>query len=142
MTMVKFILEDSDETLSTHSGLGLIGLLFSKTKLSKHFSNLKVTNIKSSPSMTNGEVMTSYIGILCQSKEDIETFRDSPFVHRVLGVQSVLTSVTLRQLLDQTAKVGGRQSIILKYLSRCLNSLIPLLCQTCLSWTRKGCRQR
>lgn len=86
MTMVKFILEDSDETLSTHSGLGLIGLLFSKTKLSKRLLNLKVTNIKSSPSMTNGEVMTSYIGILCQSKndfEDIEPFRDSPFVHRV-----------------------------------------------------------
>jgi hypothetical protein len=28
--MMNFILEDSDETLSTHSGLSLIGLLLSK----------------------------------------------------------------------------------------------------------------
>ncbi|WP_218839253.1 hypothetical protein [Evansella halocellulosilytica] len=28
--MMKFILEDSDETLSTHSGLGLMGVLLSK----------------------------------------------------------------------------------------------------------------
>ncbi|WP_243293172.1 hypothetical protein [Bacillus sp. FJAT-47783] len=110
MTMVKFILEDSDETLSTHSGLGLIGLLLSKTKLSKRFSNLKVPNIKSFPSISTGDVMTSYIGILSQSKndfEDIEPFRDDPFFCRALGVQSVPSSATLRQRLDQTAKVGG-----------------------------------
>lgn len=29
---MEFILEASDETLSTHSGLGLIGLLLSKNK--------------------------------------------------------------------------------------------------------------
>ncbi len=45
MTMVKFILEDSGETLSTHSRLGLIGLLLTKTKLSKRFSNLKMPKI-------------------------------------------------------------------------------------------------
>ncbi|WP_243293181.1 IS1380 family transposase [Bacillus sp. FJAT-47783] len=117
MTMVKFILEDSDETLSTHSGLGLIGLLLSKTKLSKRFSNLKVPNIKSFPSISTGDVMTSYIGILSQMKndfEDIEPFRDDPFFCRALGVQSVPSSATLRQRLDQTAKVGGWKSIILE----------------------------
>ncbi len=40
--MMKFILEDSDETLSTHSGLGLIGLLLSKTEVSTRLTILKV----------------------------------------------------------------------------------------------------
>ena len=81
--MVKFILEDSDDTLTTHSGLGLIGLLLSKTKLHKRFSNLKVPDIKSSPVILNGDVVSSYIGLLCQSKNDfdhIEPFRDDPFL--------------------------------------------------------------
>ena len=47
---MKFILEDSDDTLSTHSGSGLIGLLLSKTELSKRYSSLNVPEIKSNPS--------------------------------------------------------------------------------------------
>ncbi|WP_142303617.1 hypothetical protein [Evansella halocellulosilytica] len=38
--MMKFILEASDETLSTHSGLGLISLLLSKTELSTRLTSL------------------------------------------------------------------------------------------------------
>lgn len=115
--MMKFILEDSDETLSTHSGLGLIGLLLSKTKLSKRFSNLKVPEINSSPSITNGDIITSYIGILCQSKNDfdcIEPFRDDPFFYRALGIKTVPSSATMRQRLNQKANVEGWKSIILE----------------------------
>ncbi|MFC0274994.1 hypothetical protein ACFFIX_27220 [Metabacillus herbersteinensis] len=56
--MVKFILEDSDDTLTTHSGLGLIGLLLSKTNIHKRFSTLRVPEIKSSPAILNGDVTT------------------------------------------------------------------------------------
>lgn len=115
--MVKFILEDSDETLSTHSGLGLIGLLLSKTKISKRFSSEKVPQIKSAPSIKNGEIIKSYIGILCQSKNDfdyIEPFREDPFFQRALGLKQVPSSATLRQRLDQLAKVGSWKKIILE----------------------------
>jgi len=115
--MVKFILEDSDDTLTTHSGLGLIGLLLSKTKFHKRFSTLKVPEIKSSPAIINGDVTTSYIGLLCQGKNDfdyIEQFRDDPFFYRALDIQLVPSSATLRQRLDQIAKVGGWKSIVLE----------------------------
>lgn len=114
---MKFILESSDETLSTHSGLGLIGLLLSKTELSKRFSNLQVPEIKSVPSITNGNVIKSYIGILCQSKNDfdyIEPFRDDPFFYRALGIDMVPSSGTLRQRMNQIARVDGWKSSILE----------------------------
>jgi Transposase DDE domain group 1 len=123
--MIKFILEDSDDTLTTHSGLGLIGLLLSKTKLHKRFSNLKVPEIKSSPAILNGDVVSSYIGLLCQSKNDfdhIEPFRDDPFFYRALGVQVVPSSATLRQRLDQIAKVSGWKSIVLEESAKLIKS--------------------
>lgn len=124
--MIKFILEDSDETLTTHSGLGLIGLLLSKTNLHKRFSTLKIPEIKSSPSILNGDVVSSYVGLLCQGKNDfdyIEPFRDDPFFYRALGVQVVPSSATLRQRLDQIAKGDGWKSVILEESSRLLTHL-------------------
>jgi hypothetical protein len=59
---MKFILEDSDDSLSTQSGLGLIGLLLYKTDLANRFSNLGIPDIKSKPDISNGDVVTSYIG--------------------------------------------------------------------------------
>ncbi|WP_096188105.1 hypothetical protein [Evansella halocellulosilytica] len=66
---MKFILEASDETLSTHSGLGLIGLLLSKTELSTRLTSLNVPEMKSAPAIRNGDVITSYIWILSQSEK-------------------------------------------------------------------------
>lgn len=87
---MKFILEDLDDTLSTHSGLGLIGLLLSKTELSKRFSSLKVPEIKSNPTIINGDVIKSYMGILCQGKNDfdyIDPFRNDSFFSRALDIK-------------------------------------------------------
>lgn len=114
---MKFILENSDDTLTTHSGLGLVGLLLSKTKLHKRFSTLKVPEIKTSPNIVHGDVVTSYVGLLCQSKNDfdyIEQFRDDPFFYLALGIEEVPSSATLRQRLDQIAKVSGWKAIILE----------------------------
>ncbi len=75
---MKFILENSDETLTTPSGLGLIGLLLSKTKIKQRFNQITLPKIKSAPNITHGDVVTSYVGLLCQGKNDyghIEQFR-------------------------------------------------------------------
>lgn len=122
--MTKFILEDSDDTLSTHSGLGLIGLLLSKTKLSKRISKLKIPGGKATPSISNGDVITSYIGILCQSKNDfdyIQPFREDPFFYRALNVQVVPSSATLRQRLDQMGQVDYSKKIILEESTHLIN---------------------
>lgn len=121
---MKFILEDSDETLSTHSGLGLIGLLLSKTDLSQRFSTLQVPNFKSTPNILSGDIVKSYIGLLCQSKNDydyIESFRKSPFFPRALDVNEVPSSATLRQRMDYIAGADGWKSIILEESARLLH---------------------
>jgi hypothetical protein len=115
--MVKFILENSDETLTTHSGLGLIGLLLDKTKLHKRFTSLKIPEIRSYPEIQNGDVINSYVGLLAQGKndfDDIEAFRNDPFFPLALGIQEVPSSATLRQRLNQIGKTGAWKSIILE----------------------------
>ena len=69
---MEFIIESSDDTLSTHSGLCLIGLLLSKTELYERLSDIQVPVIKSVSYITNGDIIKSYIGILCQSKNDFD----------------------------------------------------------------------
>lgn len=115
--MVKFILENSDETLTTHSGLGLVGLLLSKSKLSKRFTLLKIPEIRSTPGILNGDIIHSYIGLLSQGKNDfefIEAFREDSFFSLALDIQDVPSSATLRQRLDQIAKTDAWKSIILE----------------------------
>ncbi|WLR41464.1 IS1380 family transposase [Bacillus carboniphilus] len=117
MHTMKFILEDSDETLSTHSGLGLIGLLLSKTKVCQRFSDIKIPQIQSAPSINNGNIIKAYIGLLSQSKNDfdpIEPFRNDPFFMRALDMEKVPSSSTLRQRLNQIAKEDGWKNIILE----------------------------
>ncbi len=115
--MDKFILENSDETLTTHTGLGLVGLLLSKSKLYKRFTSLKIPEIRSIPGIQNGDVIQSYIGLLSQGKNDfeyIEAFREDPFFSLALDIQEVPSCATLRQRLDQIAKTDAWKSIILE----------------------------
>ena len=69
---MEFILEASDETLSTHSGLGLIGLLSSKTNVYERLSHIHLPIIKTLPFISNGDIIHSYLGLLCQSKYDFD----------------------------------------------------------------------
>lgn len=112
---MKFILESSDETLTTHSGLALIGLLLSKTKLNERLNKIKISEIKSTPSVLNSDVAKAYIGLLCQSKNDfdhIEEFRHDDFFQLALQLEKVPSSPTLRQRLDQAAQLKSWTPII------------------------------
>lgn len=87
---MKFILESSDETLTTHSGLALIGLLLSKTNLNNRLNEIKIPEIKSTPSVPNSDAAKAYIGLLSQSKNDfdrIEEFRDDDFFKLALQLR-------------------------------------------------------
>jgi hypothetical protein len=60
-----------------------------------------------SPDISNGNVMGSYIGLLCQGKSDfdqIEPFREDPFFALSLGLKTIPSSPTLRQRMDQSDK--------------------------------------
>lgn len=114
---MKFILEDSDETLTTHSGLGLIGLLLSKTKIKQRLNEIIIPKIKSTPDITNGDLAVSYLGLLCQGKNDfdhIEPFREDPFFRLALDLKLVPSSPTLRQRLNDLAQQEPCLSILLE----------------------------
>lgn len=99
---MKYLLEQSDELLTTHSGLTLVGVLLSQTKLSQRLNPMVFPGALC-PRIENGDVVKSYIGLLCQAKNDfdhIEQFRNDKFFAQSLMIKSVPSSPTLRQRLD------------------------------------------
>jgi len=134
---MKFILEQSDESLATHSGLALVGALVSKTN-SKSRLNQIARSKGYSPYICNGDVAISYIGLLCQGKSDfdhIEQFRDDQFFRDSLGLKDVPSSPTLRQRFDMAS--GSWNRIVLEesvslikstgpIITPCIRNLIPL----------------
>lgn len=114
---MKFILENSDETLTTHSGLGLIGLLLSKTRIKQRFNEIVLPKIKSVPDITHGDVVISYLGLLCQGKNDydhIEPFRNDSFFRLALELKHIPSSPTLRQRLNDLAMQKSCFSMLLE----------------------------
>lgn len=99
---MRFILEQSDESLTTHSGLSLVGLLLQKTKLSERL-NATIFPECQDPTINHAEVVTSYLGLLTQGKSDfehIEPFRQDEFFALALHCQHVPSAPTLRQRFD------------------------------------------
>lgn len=135
---MRYLLEQSDETLTTHSGLALVGLMLSKTELEKKLNRTPLPD-RTAPNITNFEIIASYLGLLCQGKSDfdhIEPFRQDPFFSQSLMITTVPSSSTLRQRLDMGAKTGWAKTIMEQSvallgslqakITPCLGDLVPL----------------
>lgn len=135
---MRYLLEQSDETITTHSGLALAGLLLSKTKLEKKLNRVPLPD-RTAPNISHFEIIASYIGLLCQGKSDfdhIEPFRRDPFFRQSLMISNVSSSPTLRQRMDMGAKTGWAKLIVEQSVSLlgllkanitpCLDELVPL----------------
>jgi len=113
--MITFELSQSQENLTTHSGLALVGMALRPTQLDKKVNEFRLPAIKGIPDSSHSDVIRSYIGLLCQGKhafQAIEDFRgEEPFFGLALGVKHVPSSSTLRQRLDQLG--GMDQSALL-----------------------------
>ena len=103
--MIAFELSQSQENLTTHSGLALVGMALRPTQLDKKVNQFRLPAIKDTPDISHSDVIRSYVGLLCQGKhayEAIEDFRgQEPFFGLALGVKNVPSSSTLRQRLNQ-----------------------------------------
>ncbi|MCY0889029.1 MAG: IS1380 family transposase [Alicyclobacillaceae bacterium] len=113
---MRFIIEQSDETITTHSGLSLIGLLLDKTNLGSRLNKTVVPGV-GAPDISNRDIAYSYLGLLCQGKSDfdhIEPFREDEFFFAALQIDTVPSSPTLRQRLDMAAPKSDWESIILE----------------------------
>lgn len=92
--------------LTTHAGLASVGALLSKTRLPQRLNRSVIKGMEN-PIHTNGDVMKSYLGLLCQGKSDfdhVEPFRKDTVFQTCLGIRKVPSSPTLRQRLDAAAQ--------------------------------------
>ena len=103
--MKKLIIEFSDERLITPSGLSLVGQMLGKSKFIKKCNNIKINNKRSQSQIKNGDILLSYIGLLCQGKtayEDIKEMSDDPDYYKLALciTRAIPSAETLRQRMD------------------------------------------
>ena len=102
---MRFEIGESDEVITTHAGLSLVGQLLAKTRLRERLNGIVVPG-RVAPHVSNAEVAFAHLGLLCQGKSDfdhIEPLRKDEFFGLSLGLREVPSSPTLRQRLDLAA---------------------------------------
>lgn len=103
--MRQFIIGQSKHEFTSHSGMALIGQCL------RRYTDLKRRTDIMAPmrhGIGSGDVVASYVGLLCQGKTDyeaIENFRDNRFFREALGINDVPSEGTLRQRFDDCAKL-------------------------------------
>lgn len=103
--MSKFIIKYTNERLITPTGLSFVGAMVKNSGLVKACNKLTVTNKRSQPYIKSGDIVLTYIGLLCQGKTEFEAVKemtaDPDFFESALGLKSGIPSPeTLRQRMD------------------------------------------
>jgi len=115
--MVTFHLEQSQENLTSHSGLALFGATLSSSQLANKLNQISLPKAKQEPHISHHEVVVSYIGLLGLGQsayEAIEPFRaDEAGFQLLLDLAAVPSCATLRQRLDQLAACPEADQVLL-----------------------------
>jgi hypothetical protein len=99
---VTFKIKQGDETLTSHSGLALIGALLSRMQLRERLNKALLSGCQS-PKISHADMVVSMIGLICLGKPDyeaIELFRENPFFSKSLGINDCPSNSALRQRID------------------------------------------
>src|SRR5699024_6978302 len=102
-SMITFKIGETDEKLTPRTGLGLAGLLLSKTLLMERLDKIILPHVTSKPDVSNSDVAKSYLGLLCQGKSEfecIEESRDELFFQYALDIDQIPSCSTLRQRMN------------------------------------------
>jgi len=104
--MRQIVVEFSNERLISPSGLSLVGMLLGKSDLVKRCNSMSITGKRSQPQIKNGDILLTYIGLLCQGKtayESVNEMEDDPeYYEMALGItRSIPSAETLRQRMDE-----------------------------------------
>lgn len=103
-----------NEVLTPTAGLAGVGQILALSRLKQRLNQTRVEeNIR--PSISHGDVVFAYLGLLCQGKSDfdhLEALRDDDWFALALDLKVVPSSPTLRQRLDQGAQCEEWSSII------------------------------
>lgn len=98
-------IEFSDERLITPSGLVFVGQILGKSNFVKKINRAPISNEYLQKQIKNGDILLTYIGMLCQGKPQYEAVRemmDGPGYYKyALGIAYAIPSAeTLRQRFD------------------------------------------
>jgi hypothetical protein len=104
--MKRIEIKFSNERLITPSGLALVGAMLGKSDLVKNCNMASVTDKRSQPQIKNGDILLTYIGLLCQGKTDFESVNemedDPDFYEKALRIsRGIPSEATLRQRMDE-----------------------------------------
>lgn len=103
--MKKIHIEFSDERLITPSGLVFVRQILGKSSFVKKINRAPISKDYLQKQIKNGDVLLTYIGMLCQGKPQYEAVRemmdDPDYYKYALGISyAVLSAETLRQRFD------------------------------------------
>ena len=98
-------IEFSDERLITPSGLVFVGQILGKSNFVKKMNRAPISKVYLQKQIKNGDILLTYIGMLCQGKPQYEAVRemmdDPDYYKYALGISYAIPSAeTLRQRFD------------------------------------------
>ena len=99
------IVEFTDERIIPAGGLSVVGALLGKSDFVKKLNRMDVTKNRSQHQIKNGDILLTYLGMLCMGKPYFEAVHemddDKEFYKAALGITRAIPSEeTLRQRMD------------------------------------------
>jgi hypothetical protein len=125
----RFVITESEADLTSHAGLGLIGLaLNERTNLA---ADAEAVSPLRRDAMPHADILSCYVALLCLGKSDFEAingFRGDAYFTAALGLAQVPSEGILRQRMD--AHATGYQAVVeaaaIEFLRRSRARLTPL----------------
>ena len=115
-TNKNIIVEFTNERIIPASGLAVVGALLGKSGFIKKLNRMDVTSNRSQHQIKNGDIVLTYLGMLCMGKPYFEAVHemddDRDFYKAALGItRSIPSEETLRQRMDDIG-ASLRQTIL------------------------------
>ena len=115
-TNKNIIVEFTNERIIPASGLTVVGALLGKSGFIKKLNRMDVTSNRSQHQIKNGDIVLTYLGMLCMGKPYFEAVHemddDKDFYKTALGItRSIPSEETLRQRMDDIGD-SIRQTIL------------------------------
>ena len=110
------IVEFTDERIIPAGGLAVVGALLGKSNFIKKMNRMDVTPNRSQHQIKNGDILLTYLGMLCMGKPYFEAVHemdeDKAYYKAALGItRSIPSEETLRQRMDDIGD-GLRQALL------------------------------
>lgn len=99
------VFEYTNERIIPAGGLAVVGAILGKSDFTKRLNRMDVTENRSQHQIKNGDIILTYIGMLCMGKPYFEAVHemddDKAFYQAALGItRSIPSEETLRQRMD------------------------------------------